>query len=94
MPLITEYSVNIRLWYIISFLFSSKCSLFHNSNLFGSFIIHMLYTDVLKLKKKSSAKRLKKMEKKNSLGINYRLHDTFVSCPQFISVGIVSNISG
>ena len=33
------------------FFFSSKCSLFHNSNLFGSCIIHILYTDVLKLKK-------------------------------------------
>jgi len=31
--------------------FSSKCSLFHNSNIFGSCIIHILYTGVLKLKK-------------------------------------------
>jgi len=31
--------------------FSSKCSLFHNSNVFGSCIIHILYTGVLKLKK-------------------------------------------
>jgi len=30
--------------------FSSKCSLFHNSNVFGSCIIHILYTGVLKLK--------------------------------------------
>ena len=38
---------------------SSKCSLFHNSNLFGSCIIHILYTGVLKLKKNhSGAKRL------------------------------------
>ena len=34
------------------FFFSSKCSLFHNANLFGSCIIHILYTGVLKLKKK------------------------------------------
>ena len=33
------------------FFFSSKCSLFHNSNIFGSCIIHILYTGVLKLKK-------------------------------------------
>ena len=33
------------------FCFSSKCSLFHNSNVFGSCIIHILYTGVLKLKK-------------------------------------------
>ena len=34
--------------------FSSKCSLFHNANLFGSCIIHILYTGVLKIKKKKS----------------------------------------
>jgi hypothetical protein len=38
---------------------SSKCSLFHNSNVFGSCISHILYTGVLKLKKNNSgAKRL------------------------------------
>jgi len=31
---------------------------FHNSNVFGSCIIHILYTDVLKLKTNSGAKRL------------------------------------
>ena len=36
------------------FFFSSKCSLFHNANLFGSCIIHILYTGVLKLKKNNS----------------------------------------
>ena len=41
------------------FFFSSKYSLFHNSNLFGSCIIHILYTGVLKLKKNNSGtKRL------------------------------------
>jgi len=35
----------------ISVFFSLKCSLFHNSNLFGCCIIHILYTDVLKFKK-------------------------------------------
>ena len=29
----------------------SKCRLFHNSNVFGSCIIRILYTGVLKLKK-------------------------------------------
>jgi len=45
--------------YTLLFL-SSKCSLFHNSNIFGSCIIHILYTGVLKFKKKnnSGAKRL------------------------------------
>ena len=45
--------------YTLRFFFSSKCSLFHNSNVFGSCIIHILYTGVLKLKKNNSgAKRL------------------------------------
>jgi hypothetical protein len=40
---------------------SSKCSLFHNSNVFGSCNIHILYTECAKIKKKnnSGAKRLK-----------------------------------
>ena len=40
-------------------LFSSKCNLFHNSNLFGSSVIHILYTGCAKSKKNNSgAKRL------------------------------------
>ena len=39
--------------------FSSKCSLFHNANLFGSCITHILYTECAKIKKNNSgAKRL------------------------------------
>ena len=39
--------------------FSSKCSLFHNSKVFGSCIIHILLQGVLKLKKNNfGAKRL------------------------------------
>ena len=34
------------------FSLSSKCSLFHNSNVFGSCIIHILYTGYAKIKKK------------------------------------------
>ena len=38
---------------------SSKCSLFHNSNVFGSSVIHILYTGCAKIKKNNSgAKRL------------------------------------
>ena len=33
--------------------FSSKCSLFHNSNVFGSCIIHILYTGCAKIKNKN-----------------------------------------
>jgi len=51
------YSTNIGTEYFkhgiyFPFYFSSTCSLLHNSNVFGSCIIHVLYTDVLKLKKK------------------------------------------
>ena len=43
------------------FFFSSKCSLFHNSNIFGSHIIHILCTGCAKIKKNNSgAKRLSK----------------------------------
>ena len=43
------YSTNIGTEYFkhtlySPFFFSSKCSLFHNANLFGSCIIHILYT--------------------------------------------------
>jgi len=38
--------------YTVRFFFSSKCSLFHNSNVFGSCIIRILYTECAKIKKK------------------------------------------
>jgi len=38
--------------YTLRFLSSSKCSLFHDSKLFGSCIIHILYTWCAKIKKK------------------------------------------
>ena len=38
--------------YTFRFFFSSKCSLFHNANFFGSCIIHILYTGCAKIKKK------------------------------------------
>ena len=40
--------------YTVRFFLSSKCSLFHNANLFGSCIIHILYTGCAKLKKNNS----------------------------------------
>ena len=50
------YSTNIGTEYFkhalySSVFFSSKCSLFHNVNLFGSRIIHILYTGRAKIKK-------------------------------------------
>ena len=51
------YSTNISTEYFKHALysplfFSSKCSLFHNANLFGSCIIHILYTECAEIKKK------------------------------------------
>jgi len=43
----------LNMLYTLSF-FSSECSLFHNANLFGSCVIHILYTGVLKLKNNNS----------------------------------------
>jgi len=48
------YSTNIGTEYfkqgIYSSFSSSKCSLFHKSNVFGSWIIHILYTGCAKIK--------------------------------------------
>ena len=48
------YSTNIGTEYFkhalnSPFFFSSKCSLFHNANLFGSCITHILYTGCAKI---------------------------------------------
>ena len=58
------YSTNIGTEYFKNgiyslFLFSSNCSLFHNSNVFGSCIIHILYTGCAKIKKKIQFQRRK-----------------------------------
>ena len=50
------YSTNIDTEYFkhalySPFFFSSKCSLFHNANLFGSCVIHIVYTGCAKIKK-------------------------------------------
>ena len=51
------YSTNIRTEYFkhalySPFFLSLKCISFHNANLFGSCIIHILYTGCAKIKKK------------------------------------------
>ena len=53
------YSTNIGTEYFKHALYSpffssSKCSLFHNANLFGSCIIHILYTGCAEIKKNNS----------------------------------------
>ena len=40
--------------YTLRFFLSLKCNLFHNSNLFGACIIHILYTECAKIKKNNS----------------------------------------
>ena len=40
---------------MLSVFFSSKCTLFHNANLFGSCIIHILYTGCAKIKQKNNS---------------------------------------
>jgi hypothetical protein len=41
----------LNMLYTLLFFLSSKCSLFHNANLFGSCIIHILYTEYAEIKK-------------------------------------------
>ena len=41
----------LNMVYTLRYFFSSKCSLFHNSNVFGSCIIQFYIQSVLKLKK-------------------------------------------
>ena len=61
----TEYYKHAR---YSPFLLSSKCSLFHNANLFGSCIIHTLYTGCAKIKKNNSdAKRLSLLQRRRAL---------------------------
>ena len=52
------YSKNIGTEYfkhaLYSPFFSSKCSLFHNADLFGFCIIHILYTECAKIKENNS----------------------------------------
>ena len=61
------YSTNIGAEYfkhgIYSSFFSSKCSLFHNSNVFGSCIIHILYIGCAKIKKKKFRRQKVKWNK-------------------------------
>jgi len=41
----------LNMVYALRFFLSSKCSLFHNSNVFSSCIIHILHTGCAKIKK-------------------------------------------
>ena len=65
--------------YTIRF-FSSKRSLFHNANLFGSYIIHILYTECAKIKKKnnSGAKGLITVTKRKPKSISYFVYKMWI----------------
>jgi len=52
--------------YILSVFSSSKCSLLHNSNVFGSCIIRILYTGCAKIKKKFRRQKLTDVRKEGS----------------------------
>ena len=52
---------------ILSVFFSSKCSLFHNFNIFGSCIIHILYTGCAKFKKKFRRQILRNRNSEDNL---------------------------
>ena len=72
------YSTNIGTEYFkhgmySPFFFSSKCSSFHNSNVFGSCIIHILYTGGAKIKKKIRRQKVKEQE-----GSVYLLHNNIL----------------
>ena len=59
------YVLNILNMVYTLLFFSSKCSLFHNSNVFGSCVIHILYTGCAEIKNNNSgAKSLKWVVKK------------------------------
>jgi len=57
------YSTNIGTEYFehgidSPFFLSTKCSLFHNTNIFGSRLIHILYTGCAKIKKNNSGAKM------------------------------------
>ena len=85
------YSTNIGTEYFkhalySPFFFSSKCSLFHNCNLFGSCIIHFLYTDCAKIKKNNNSGAKALRSSSSFLRLLPRLPVT--SIPPFISPSI------
>ena len=71
--------------YTLLYFFSSKCSLFHNSNIFGSCNIHILCTGCAKIKKNNSgAERLTAVHPSPKPNL---LHVIFLQlnlcCPQY-----------
>jgi len=65
------------------FLPFSKCSLFHNSNVFGSCFIHILYTECAKIKKNPAPQGYGRM-------LGYSVHVDLVRHGKRVSVCVVS----
>ena len=71
------YSTNIATEYFkqgiyTPFFLSSKCSLFHISNVFGCCIIHILYTGCAKIKKKFRRQKVNFIHGFISADFNYK----------------------
>ena len=67
-------------------LFSSKCSLFHNSNVFGSCIIHILYTGCAKIKKINNSNLTKRLILSAASPRNlFRFYTLLSRYPKFIA---------
>ena len=64
----------LNMVYTIRFFSSSKCSLFRNSNVFGSCIIHILFTGCAKIKKVIPAPKV------NSILYTYFWPTLYVPC--------------
>ena len=62
----------------LRFFFSSKCRLFHNATFFGSYIIHILNTGVLKFKRKFWRQRVN--------GYSYKLNIPCIHCSILVLV--------
>jgi hypothetical protein len=64
--------------------FCLKCSLFHNSNVFGSCITHIFYTACAKIKKNNYvAKRLTDMQSTDFFTQHYILCVACLAAPYF-----------
>jgi len=62
--------------YTLRFFFSTKCSLFHNSNVFGSCFIHILYTGCAKIKKNNSGPKSLRPKHVAALNNKYKCFET------------------
>jgi len=85
----TEY-FKLGIYVYCPFSFSSKCSLFHNSNVFDSCFINILYTECAKIKKKKFRRQKFKTHFNIILVSTFRYHKS--SLPfRFLDVFLISS---